>query len=288
MGQLWTRRNLAALLLTATTALGGCTSALKPDSGFNIQDFIASVTDASGTVSAVLVEGPAPAEAGGPAASVGGVSVMINGGSSQQHVTAGGAFTRVIVSVDGLNNYYELTLPAGVSAQGLLLSANPAAFATNLTFAYAVADGQGVGPYARQSMRFLQVGTGDIQVSVAWDDTADVDLHVVDPNGDHIFFNNRTVSSGGTLDLDANAACNRTSPPGGGEPTHVSNENVVWPFGSAIPGTYVVYLHYWSACGLPQTNWVATLQRTGAQPQIFTGDFVGTTSAIDTVAVFTY
>jgi hypothetical protein len=288
MGQLWTRRILGAALLAATTTMSGCTSALKPDSSFNIQDFISGVTDASGNISAVLVEGPAPNAAGGPSASVNGVGVMINGGSSQQNVTGGSAFTKVLVAVDGLNNYYELTLPAGVSAQGLLISANPSAFASNLTFAYSVADGSGWGPYARQAMRFLQVGTGDIQISVAWDDSADVDLHVVDPNGEHIYFGNRTVSSGGTLDLDANAACTRTPPPGGGDPTFVSNENVVWPFGKAIPGQYVVYLHYWSACGLPQTNWVATIQRTGAQPEIITGNFIGTNSAIDTVKVFTY
>lgn len=288
MGQLWNRRILGAALVSAVTSLTACTAATKPGSEFNIQDFIVAVTDASGSIQATLVQGPPPGSAGGPAAAISGVSMMINGGSSQQTVTAGAAFTKVIFSVDGLNNYYELILPAGVTSQGLIISANPAASASNMTFAYAVADGNGVGAYARQAIRFLQVGTGDIQISVAWDDSSDVDLHVVDPNGDHIFFANRTVASGGTLDLDANAACSRTSPPGGGDPTFVSNENVVWPTGQAITGTYVVYLHYWSACGADPTNWVATVQRKGAAPQIVTGDFVGPASAVDTVAVFTY
>ncbi|HWA58159.1 MAG TPA: hypothetical protein VG692_12940 [Gemmatimonadales bacterium] len=288
MGQLWTRRSLTATAVALVATLSGCTSALKPNNSFNIQDFISSVTDGSGSIHAVLVDGAAPASASGPNASVNGVSVMINGGSSQQTVTGSGAFTRVIVSVDGLNNYYELTLPSGVSTQSLVISANPSAYASNLTFAYAVADAQGVGQYARQAMRFLQVGTGDIQVSVAWDDSADVDLHVVDPNGEHIYFGHRDAASGGTLDLDANAACGRNVPPGGGDPIFVSNENVVWPTGKAIPGQYVVFLHYWSACGTPQTNWVATIQRTGAQPQIVSGSFVGSASAVDTVSVFTY
>lgn len=288
MRQLWNRRFLAAAALAGVATLTGCTAATKPGTEFNIQDFISSVSANNGSIQATLVQGTPPGEAGGPAASVSGVGLMINGGSSQQTVNAGSAFTRVIFSVDGLNNYYELTLPAGVSTQGIVISANPAAYASNMTFAYAVADAQGVGAYARQAMRFLQVGTGDIQISVAWDDSADVDLHVIDPNGDHIFFGNRTVGSGGTLDLDANAACGRNTPPGGGEPTFVSNENVVWPAGTAIPGQYVVYLHLWSACGLNTTNYVATVQRAGAQPQIVQGTFTGTASQVDTVSVFSY
>lgn len=289
MGQLWNRRVLAAAVVTAVTTLGGCTAALKPNTGYNIQDFITGVTDGSGTVSAVLVQGTAPASSSGPAASVTGVAVMINGGSSQQSLTAPSAFTTVILAVDGLNNYYELTLPAGVSAENLLISANPSAFATNLTFAYAVEDGSGVGAYARQSVRFLQVGSGDIQVSVSWSDTADVDLHVIDPNGEEIFFGHRNSASGGTLDLDANAACGRNTFSDGSPPAFVSNENVVWPSGQAIAGTYKVVLDYWSDCGVPKTDWVVTLQRVGAQPQIFTGSFVGAASGVpdDTVSVFT-
>ncbi|MFN8651249.1 MAG: hypothetical protein U0133_05035 [Gemmatimonadales bacterium] len=288
MGQLWNRRILAAAMMAAVTSLTACTATTKPGTEFNIQDFISSVSANNGSIQAALVEGPAPAEAGGPAAAVSGISLMINGGSSQQTVNAGAAFTKVILAVDGLNNYYELTLPAGVTTQGIVISANPAAYASNMTFAYAVEDGSGVGAYARQAMRFLQVGTGDIQISVAWDDSADVDLHVIDPNGDHIFFGNRTVGSGGTLDLDANAACGRNTPPGGGDPTFVSNENVVWPAGKAIPGQYVVFLHLWSACGLTTTNYVATVQRAGAQPQIVQGTFTGTASQVDTVSVFSY
>lgn len=289
MGQLWARRSLAAVLLTAVTTLSGCTATLKPSTDANIQDFITGVTDGSGTVSAVLVQGSAPGVAGGPSASVTGVAVMINGGSSQQSLTAASNFTRVILAVDGLNNYYELTLPGGVSAENLLISANPNAYASNLTFAYAVEDGAGVGPYARQSVRFLQVGSGDIQISVSWSDSADVDLHVIDPNGEEIYFGHKNAASGGVLDLDANAACGRNTFSDGSPPAFVSNENVVWPTGLSIPGTYKVILDYWSDCGVARTDWVVTVQRVGAQPQIFTGNFTGLSSGVpdDTVHVFT-
>jgi hypothetical protein len=288
MGQLWSRPMRGTLVVMAVTWLTGCTAELKPNTSFNIENFVTSVTDASGTVQATLVQGTAPAGAGGPSASVSGVAVMINGGSSQQTVSAGAAFTRVIFAIEGLANYYELTIPASAVNQGILISANPDAYAGNLVFLYAVEDGQGVGAYARQQVHFLQVGTGDIQISVAWDDSADVDLHVIDPNGEQIYFGHRDAASGGTLDLDANAACGRNTFSDGSPPAFASNENVVWPTGMAIPGTYTVFLHYWSACGLAQTNWVATIQRVGASPQIFTGTFVGATSATDTVSVFTH
>lgn len=290
MGQLWNRPNRAALMVMAVTWLSACTASLKPNTGANIEDFISGVSDGSGTVHAVLVEGQAPATAGGPSASVTGVAVMINGGSSQQTVGAGSGFTRVIVAVLGLNNYYELTLPGSTASQGLLISANPNANPGNLMFSYAVADAQGVGAYAQQQVRFLQVGTGDIQISASWTDSADVDLHVIDPNGEHVYFGHRDAASGGTLDLDANAACGRNTFTDGSPPAFVSNENIVWGTGEAIPGTYKVFLDYWSDCGVAKTDWVVTVQRVGAGPQIFTGSFVGPSSGIpdDTVSVFAH
>jgi hypothetical protein len=287
MGQLWSRRNLATASLLAISTLAGCSASLKENTDSSISSMISGVTDGSGTVHAVLVQGAAPQPSGGPSATVAGIAVMINGGSSQQTLNGGASFDRVIVSVSGLEDYFELTLPAGTGSENLVLTANPDAYAGNLTFNYAVASGVNLGPYATQSIRFIRVGTGDVQISVAWDDSADVDLHVVDPNGEHIYFGHRDAVSGGTLDLDANAACTKNTFTDGHPPAFVSNENVVWARGEGIPGTYTAYLHYWSACGLPQTNWVATIQRVGAAPQIFTGTFVGVNSAIDTISVFT-
>lgn len=287
MGQLWNRPAGTALALMATALLSGCEATLKERTRLNIQDFIVSVTDANNTVQAVLVEGDAPDAASGPDASVRGIGVMINGGSSPQTVGGSANFTRIIVAIDGVENHYELTLPAGVSSQDILLGGSPNAFATRFNFKYAVGDAGEIGAYATQQMRFLRVGTGDIQISVAWSDTSDVDLHVIDPNGEEISFSDKTSSSGGTLDLDGNAACSKNSLPDGSS-AFVSNENVVWPTGSAIAGQYRVVLDYWSACGSPSTDYVVTVQRTGTPPQVFIGTFVGSGAPSDTVTTFTY
>ena len=287
MGQLWNRPTRTALVAAAIALLPGCTSSLKETASYNIEDFVASVTDVGGTVSAVLVQGDAPEPGGGPTTTVSGVAVMINGGSSQQTLTGASAFTHVIVAVEGMKNYYDLTLPASVASQGILLGAAPGAFASKLYFNYAVGDGTTTGAFARQLVRFLRVGTGDIQISVAWSDTSDVDLHVVDPNGEEISYSHKNAASGGTLDLDGNAACGRNTLPDGTS-GFVSNENVVWPTGAAVAGTYKVVLDYWSPCGNASTDYVVTVQRRNSPPEIFTGTFVGSSAPSDSVVNFTY
>jgi hypothetical protein len=287
MGQLWNKPTGTALALVAATLLGGCEASLKEETRLNIQDFISSVSDVGGSVQGVLVEGDAPEPSSGPNASVSGIGVMINGGSSQQSISGSATFTRLIVAIEGVNNYYELNLPGDVTSQEILLGGSPNAFATRLQFRYAVASGGTIGAYATQQVRFLRVGSGDIHISVAWSDTSDVDLHVIDPNGEEISFSHKTSASGGTLDLDGNAACAKNTLPDG-TVAFVSNENVVWPTGSAIDGQYRVILDYWSACGSPSTDYVVTVQQTGVTPQIFTGTFVGTSAPSDTVTTFTY
>ena len=51
-----------------------------------------------------------------------------------------------------------------------------------------------IGPRACHDLEVVQVGTGDVQISLSWDVDSDVDLHVVDPNGDEIYWNQKTVS----------------------------------------------------------------------------------------------
>jgi len=48
---------------------------------------------------------------------------------------------------------------------------------------------------------------GDITVTLCWDDRADLDLHVICPNGNHIYYGHRqggSVEGGGYLDVDMN------------------------------------------------------------------------------------
>jgi hypothetical protein len=82
----------------------------------------------------------------------------------------------------------------------------------------------------------IVLGQGDVQVTVLWGGTADLDLHVIDPNGEEIYFGRRTSGSGGQLDHDDTA----------GEPgTHV--ENIYWPTGGAPGGSYEAWVKNFSS-----------------------------------------
>jgi len=75
------------------------------------------------------------------------------------------------------------------------------------------------------------LGEGDVQVTLLWGGTADLDLHVRDPNNEEIYFGQRTSSSGGSIDHDDTA---------GTAATHV--ENVFWPAGAAPSGNYEAWV----------------------------------------------
>jgi hypothetical protein len=111
----------------------------------------------------------------------------------------------------------------------------------------------------------LLVGTGDVQVTLSWDVDSDVDLHVVDPSGEEIYYANRNAASGGALDLDSNAGCRIDG---------VRNENITWPVGRAPVGRYTVRVDYWDACGVAKTNYTVRVNA-GGTPQIVTGSFTG-------------
>ncbi|MEL6350906.1 MAG: hypothetical protein AAFR58_04005 [Cyanobacteria bacterium J06627_28] len=83
--------------------------------------------------------------------------------------------------------------------------------------------------------------TGDVQVTLRWNTTDDLDLHVTDPFGDRVYYGNQQVASGGQLDVDANAGC------GTGMASPV--ENIFWPTGGGAPGDYIVRVDLFSRCG---------------------------------------
>lgn len=79
----------------------------------------------------------------------------------------------------------------------------------------------------------------DIRASLLWNNTNDLDLHVVDPCGHHIFYGSYCKSNsrepapcGGFLDVDMNVRGETTKPV----------ENTRWPKGKARPGHYQVYV----------------------------------------------
>jgi hypothetical protein len=80
------------LTLVATVALMSCDAPKQLGPGLLIEDLIPQVTNADGTIQAVLRTGPAPEAGTGNAATISGIGSVVNGGSSQVTVGAGQAF----------------------------------------------------------------------------------------------------------------------------------------------------------------------------------------------------
>jgi len=90
--------------------------------------------------------------------------------------------------------------------------------------------------------RLNQAGakSGDVQISLAWNNVNDLDLHVVTPVGDRISFIAKRSSCDGELDVDMNA---------GGSSSNKPVENVFWPTGQAPRGEFIVIVHHYSNHG---------------------------------------
>ncbi|WP_152532294.1 hypothetical protein [Leptolyngbya sp. Heron Island J] len=84
--------------------------------------------------------------------------------------------------------------------------------------------------------------TGDVQVTLRWNTSDDLDLIVIDPAGDIVDFGSPTSPSGGQLDVDANGFCQTQN--------FSPVENIFWPMGAAPDGQYVAYVTLAIPCSL--------------------------------------
>ena len=97
------------------------------------------------------------------------------------------------------------------------------------------------GANDRSYRREPVLGTGDVQVTLRWSAPVDLDLHVIDPAQQEIWFQSPSSSTGGTLDVDANGNC--------GNMVSRLVENIFWPTGGAPSGGYQVLVVYYMTCG---------------------------------------
>ena len=83
--------------------------------------------------------------------------------------------------------------------------------------------------------------TGSIQITLAWNSGADIDLYVTDPYAETISYQHTQSNSGGILDHDARGDCVASSAP--------TVENVYWT-NSPPRGNYQVEIHNYSPCNV--------------------------------------
>ena len=111
----------------------------------------------------------------------------------------------------------------------------------------------------------VELGTGDVQVTLEWGTAADLDLAVTDPTGERVSFGNPgPTASGGELDVDSNVSCDDEG----------SIENIFWPPGGAPAGTYTVKVTGFTveSCsqGAQSGDYTLTIRVAGQPEQVIT------------------
>jgi hypothetical protein len=113
--------------------------------------------------------------------------------------------------------------------------------------------------FAASSPPSAPIPTGQLVVTLTWDDNANLDLHVVDPDGQDLYWGNQSTEppfsfeqvdggSYGYIDDDSNANCIIDG---------FDREDAIWP--KAPPsGQYTVRVDAASLCGEPDAYWTVT------------------------------
>jgi hypothetical protein len=211
---------------------------------------------------------------------------LVNGGTSSFELTVDDPakladVVQVLIKIDGVDGYF--TVPATIVGDKLIfdIAVDQDYFVTDdkavgkklraaqmgnlLNFIIQLVDRNGnASGRINRATNITQVGAGTLQVSLSWNSPSDVDLHLVEPNGEEIYYGHKTSASGGVLDLDSNAGCNIDG---------VNNENITWTDPSVPPdGEYIVRVDYWSACEEQSASYTVTVNNCG-QRQTFNGSF---------------
>ena len=129
----------------------------------------------------------------------------------------------------------------------------------------------------------LQGKRGKLRINLQWKSFDDLDLHVYDPDNNHIFYSSKQATcqnSLGQLDVDANA--------GSKSDTHTQSpqENIFWEQ-EAPEGNYKIEVNHYSKNELDNVPFVLTIIPEFGQPKAYTGRVVGEKSTV-TVATFSY
>jgi hypothetical protein len=181
-------------------------------------------------------------------------STMINGGTGNYDVTLSSSDVHaILVAIQGDDGYFTYPVNGTNLHYTIQMTVLPTYNSSNITVYFALRDNQGnVSQWVYVVVPVVITGTGDVKISLSFDRNEDLDLHVIEPSGEEIYFANPSSATGGVLDLDSNPAC---------EIDGVNNENIFWPSGTAPHGTYTVKVHYWAHCSASTVNYTVNVIR---------------------------
>ena len=139
-------------------------------------------------------------------------------------VLPGSTDVSILVENRHISNFVTLTAPENSDAGHL--------FKWNNNFAW-VYNGSLADSFKEKVKAAGGNVDGFMRASLHWFNLDDLDLHVVQPDGEEIYYSNKRGISGGTLDIDMNV----------NHPVRDAVENVIWTDPAKLKiGTYTVYI----------------------------------------------
>lgn len=172
--------------------------------------------------------------------------------------------------INGAESYFFLPYTAQSSTSGTL--SIPVGLPTNVSAgqfctSVCILDSRGeISNIIETCVTVLELGSGALQISLSWDNTADVDLWVTDPSGTRIYWENTSSQTGGSLDRD--------------DTDGYGPENIFWE--NAPDGSYRVEVNHF--VGATPVRYIVTINGLGTSRQ-FTGTLSrsGQTDLITTI-----
>jgi hypothetical protein len=256
---------------TAPTA-GPSSPGTTPEATYSVSDFVAGVTTVDG-MAATMRPGAAPQPNGGPSvvSPPTHATTVVSPGSTVVRLSAPQSFELVYLSVGNVpkkvGGFWQLQLPSPATDLLLVVKVSGQVPSPTFDLTYAVSSQTGVvGPYSDVRTNVIR-GTSDLEISVWWDQPSDVDLNVIEPSGEEVYWGNNISASGGMLDQDSNIDC---------QIDNKNNESIRWT--AAPSGTYIVRLDYSSSCGIiGDTKYVVAVNHKGTT-ELFQGVLSGSGS----------
>lgn len=192
--------------------------------------------------------------------SVAGNSSILEGGSNPVSITTDATVKEVLIGVQGKNGYYkvpasELKATTQTYLVYLLFSQNFEK--DNFTILVAIATDAGlISEGQTVSVSRIVAGTGKLQISCSWNKPNDLDLHLVEPKLEEIYWDNDQSVNGGLLDVDSNPTCYIDN---------INNENITYSANAVVEkGKYTVRICLFKSCEVTDvTNYVVTARLDG-------------------------
>lgn len=204
--------------------------------------------------------------------SLSGNNTILAGGSNPITVVTPENATGIVVGVQGHKGYFTVpvgaqsrntnsttTYSTGISSNlNLLIGYN---VTEDFVISFAAQNRNGdIGDYYQLEVNYLEAGTGKLHVHLSWNQENDVDLHLIEPNGEKIYYGNSYSENGGELDIDSNPACFIDG---------VKNENIYYKDNAETIveyGEYEVLVDLYSACDITEpTDYIVKVFYGGTQ-----------------------